>query len=159
MDGPAVKPRPASPDGMEHLIGIGLVNDSQFQLPVVTKCKGQCAVPVVMYQVGGSVHRVQDPHRPGKINVAVILFLAHELDIRIQLHKPVLNHLLHLKIHLCHKISQTFYLNPGCLLMVQEQWFDRPYQFHHLCRVNLHSHMPSCRVIHPINPYWSIIPQ
>lgn len=49
-------------------------------------------------QVGGAVHRVQNPAGPAPVQAGVILLLSHELNLGGQIAQALLQGLLHEKI-------------------------------------------------------------
>ena len=61
-----------------------------------------------MDQVGGAVHRVQDPDRAGRVDGGVVLFFCHELDRSVQRLQPGADLLLHFGIHRRDKVGGAF---------------------------------------------------
>ena len=61
-----------------------------------------------MDQVGGAVHRVQDPDRAGRVDGGVVLFFGHELDRSVQRLQPGADLLLHFGIHRRDKVGGAF---------------------------------------------------
>ena len=53
----------------------------------------------VVEQIGGAVHRVQDPNWAGEVHAGVVLLLPHELDLRGQGGQMALQLVLHRGVH------------------------------------------------------------
>ena len=88
-----------------------------------------------MDQIGGSVHRIQNPYGTVKIDLTVILFLPHKLDFRPFLPQPFLQELLYLKVHLGHIIGYPFYGHLSRCFFIGEQrlrFLNQLYQLFHI---------------------------
>ena len=109
MNGVLVQAGPFPSDSVENLAGKRLVNHSADHFSFVAESKGYRTVPKIVNQVCGAVHRIQDPECSIKINVAVILFLSHKLEVRPFLPQSFFQEFLYLVIHLCDVIRNSLH--------------------------------------------------
>lgn len=66
MDGPPAAEGALPPAGSEQLAGVGVVDDAQKDASLLRQSQGDGAVAQVVEQIGGAVHRVQDPNWAGE---------------------------------------------------------------------------------------------
>lgn len=99
MDGPPAAEGALPPVGSEQLAGVGVVDDAQKDASLLRQSQGDGAVAQVVEQIGGAVHRVQDPNWAGEVHAGVVLLLPHELDLRGQGGQMALQLVLHRGVH------------------------------------------------------------
>ena len=110
-----------------------------------------------VHQVGGSVHRVQNPDRAREIDAAVVLLLPHKLDVRVQVQKPLLHLPLHGEVRFRGKVNVPLEGDPPGHFPVQKVGLHVPYDADHLLYVNVSLHIHSPRPYRP--RYFSNSPQ
>ena len=121
MDGPPVAEGPRPPPGGEHLPGKGVVDQAQQGPPLRRQGQGDGAVAEAVDQVGGAVHRVQDPDRPGRVDGGVVLFLCHELDAGVKLRQRIAQKRLHSGVHRGDEVGAALGVDLGGPLPVAQQ--------------------------------------
>ena len=90
-----------------------------------------------MHQIRGSVHRIQDPDKTGKVDLVVVLLLSHELNVRIFGAQLLLQISLHMKVHFCHKIDRALGVDVAFELVVVKELLRGNHQFRNVVKRNI----------------------
>ena len=105
VDGLSVAEGSVSLAGGEQFPGVGVVDEGHGHFAPLGQGQRYRTVAVAVDQVGGAVHRVQNPHRTRQVHLGVVLLLPHKLHLRGDLRQPLLQHGLHLQVHLGDKVG------------------------------------------------------
>ena len=90
----------------------------------------------VMNQIGGSIHRIEDPHKAGFVYLLIRLFLTQKLNLGIIRFQTPAYKLLHPVIYLGYVIRLSFYLHTASGFPILKQFPRLPKKCFQFLNIN-----------------------